>query len=98
MGRDARKCSGLLGSARAGELWPARSRDVGTSRAPVVARSVVRRPWKACAAFLVQNWQRRGCFLVSYKTLAAALGQVLGQAQTSAELLDFGAASLTVNS
>ena len=43
-------------------------------------------------------WSKIGsadCFLVSYYTLAKQLGLKL---KTSAELLDFGAASLTVNS
>ena len=52
MEESALRCLGVLELER---LWPARSCDVGTSRALVVARSVVRRPWKACAAFLVQN-------------------------------------------
>ena len=64
---------GCLGVLELERLWPARSCDVGTSRAPVVVRILVR-AGEGVPLSLAVLACRRLDFLVSYRTLAAALG------------------------
>ena len=56
---------GCLGVLELERLWPARSCEVGTSRAPVVVRGVFDVSGRRMLLSLAQFWQPEPSFLVS---------------------------------